>query len=71
MITACGIMHRMMLPAGTPAGNFVRCIIPHVWRNYSPKHVELIEIINKPLLLYLVGCLYYCIRVARSRKHQT
>jgi len=24
-----------------------------------PKHVELIGIINKPLLLHLVGCLYY------------
>jgi len=29
-------------------------------RNYRPKHVELFGIINKPLLLHLVGCLYYC-----------
>jgi len=28
-------------------------------RNYRPKHVELIGIINKLLLLHLVGCLYY------------
>ena len=28
-------------------------------RNYRPKQVELIEIINKPLLLHLVGYLYY------------
>jgi len=28
-------------------------------RNYRPKHVEMIGIINKPLLLHLVGCLYY------------
>ena len=28
-------------------------------RNYRPKHVELIKIINKPLLLHLVGYLYY------------
>ena len=27
-------------------------------------------IINKPLLLHLVGCLYYCINDARSFKHQ-
>ena len=27
--------------------------------NYRPKQVELIEIINKPLLLHLVGYLYY------------
>ena len=39
-------------------------------RNYRRKHVELIEITNKLLLLHLVGCLYYCIRDARSHKHQ-
>ena len=27
-------------------------------RNHRPKHVEMIGIINKPLLLHLVGCLY-------------
>ena len=31
-----------------------------------PKHVKLIGIINKPLLLHLVGCLYYCIGDALS-----
>ena len=53
MFTACGIMHR-------------RCIIPQAvssapedGRNYRPKHVELIEITNKCLLLHIVGCLYY------------
>jgi len=35
-----------------------------------PHHVELIGIINKPLLLHLVGCLYICISGARSYKHQ-
>ena len=34
------------------------------------KHVELIGIINKPLLLHLFGCLYYCISDARSYKQQ-
>jgi len=38
--------------------------------HYRPKHVELIEIINKLLLLHLVGCLYYCINYAWSYKHQ-
>ena len=32
---------------------------PEDGRNNRPKHVELIGIINKPLLLHLVGCLYY------------
>jgi hypothetical protein len=32
---------------------------PEDGQNNCPKHVELTEINNKPLLLYLVGCLYY------------
>ena len=44
------------------------CIIPqavtHIlvllrWKNNCPKHVELTGIVNKSLLLHLVGCLYY------------
>ena len=38
---------------------FTACGIMHQ-RNYRPKHVELNEITNKLLLLYVVGCLYYC-----------
>jgi len=37
---------------------------------YRPKHVELIEVTNKLLLLHLVGFLNYCIGDARSHKHQ-
>ena len=33
--------------------------VPEDRQNNYPKHVELTGIINKPLLLYLVGCLYY------------
>jgi len=43
---------------------------PEDGRNYRPKYVELIGIINKPLLLYLVGCLYYCISDARAYRDQ-
>ena len=32
---------------------------PEDGQNNCPKHVELIGIINKPLLLHLVGCLFY------------
>ena len=51
-----------------PAGSIVRALYhkletqssaPEDGRNYSPKQVELIEINNKPLLLHLVGYLYY------------
>ena len=51
-----------------PAGSIVRALYhklltqssaPEDGRNYRPKQVELIEIINKPLLLHLVGYLYY------------
>ena len=43
---------------------------PEDGQNYHPKHVEMIEITDKLLLLHLVGCLYNCIRDARSHKHQ-
>jgi len=52
-----------MLPAGSIVGALYL-------RNYSPKHVELIEIINKLLLLHLVRCLHYCINDAPSDKYQ-
>ena len=56
-----------MLPAG---GRQHRgCVIPQAvtsqssapedGRNNRPKHAELTGIINKPLLMHLVGCLYY------------
>ena len=32
---------------------------PEDGQNNCPKHVELTGIINEPLLLHLVGCLYY------------
>jgi hypothetical protein len=32
---------------------------PEDGQNNFPKHVELTGIINKPLLLHLVGCVYY------------
>ena len=32
---------------------------PEDGQNNFPKHVKLTGIINKPLLLHLVGCLYY------------
>jgi len=55
-----------LLPAGS--GQHRECIIPQAvtqssapedGQNNCPKHVELTLIIKKPLLLHLVGCLYY------------
>ena len=43
---------------------------PEVGQNNFPKHVELTGIINKPLLLHLVGFLYYLINDAPSSKYQ-
>ena len=59
-VTACGIMHRRCCrPVNWMRWN---CIPTHPayrpsedGRNYRPKYVELIGIINKPLLLHLVG----------------
>ena len=33
--------------------------VPEDGQNNCPKHVELTGIINKPLLLHLVGCLWF------------
>ena len=64
-VTACGIMHaRCCRP---PVGNIVhyttscntQSSAPEDGQINCPKHVELTGIINKPLLLHLVGCLYY------------
>ena len=50
----------------TPAGNIVGGALYHTQssapedgQNNCQKHVELIGIINKSLLLHIVGCLYY------------
>ena len=47
-----------MLPATTTNCN-TQSSAPEDGQGNCPKHVELIGIINKLLLLYLVGCLYY------------
>ena len=42
---------------------------PEDGQNNCPKHVQLTGIINKPLLLHLVGCYTIYINDARSSKH--
>ena len=39
-------------------------------RDHRPKHIELAEIINKPLLLHLVGVYIIYINDARSNKYK-
>ena len=82
MFTVCGITHLYNAPTMLPGGTgqqHCRCVIPQAvntvsapedGRNYRQKYVEQSIIINKPLLLHLVGCLHYCITDARSYKHQ-
>jgi len=81
VFTACGIKHRRccLLVTLSPADSIVGALYhklytqssaPEDERNYCPKHVELIEITNKLLLLHLVGCLYNCMSDAQSYKHQ-
>ena len=41
---------------------------PENGQNNCPKHVELIGIINKLLLLHLVGCLYYLFQWCRVKQ---
>ena len=68
-VTACGIMHpRCCRPTDVrPATSWVHCTTScntqssavQDGQNNCMKYVELTGIINKPLLLHLVGCLYY------------
>ena len=62
MFTACGVRTS---PAGSFFGTLYHELLtqssaPEDGRNYRPKHVELVGITNKLLLLHRVGCLYYC-----------
>ena len=68
-----------MLPAGgLPATSWVhytascntQSSAPEDGQNNCPKHVELIGIINKPLLLHLVGVYIVYINDAQSNKYQ-
>jgi hypothetical protein len=66
VFTACGIMYRRCCrPAASSVHYTTSCNTQsnahEDGRNYRPKHVELIGIINKLLFLHLVGCLYYYI----------
>ena len=70
-----------MLPGKRPATSWVhyttncntQSSTPEDGWDHSPKHVELIGIINKLLLLLLVGCLYHYtqVPVVRSRTKAT
>jgi len=64
--TRCNINGLLIIPRW-PATSWVhyttscntQSSAPEDGRDQRPKHVELIGFINKPLLLHLVGCLYY------------
>ena len=57
MLPAGGRQHRVVLHYTTSCNT--QSSVPEDGQNNFPKHVELTGIINKPLLLHLVGCLYY------------
>ena len=66
-VTACGVMYaRCCRPVAatswvhyTTSCCNTQSSVPEDGQNNFPKHVELTGIINKPLFLHLVGCLYY------------
>ena len=59
-VTACGIMHpRCCRPVHYTTRCNTESSAPENGQNNCPKYVKLTGIINKPLLLHLVGCLYY------------
>ena len=63
-VTACGIMHLRCCQLAISWVRFTtscnaQSSAPEDGQNNCQKHVDLIGIINKPLLLHLVGCLYF------------
>ena len=60
-VTACGIIPPDVatLSVHYTTNCNTQSSAPEDGQNNFPKHVELTGIINKPLLLHLVGCLYY------------
>ena len=56
MLPATGRQHRGCIILQTVN---TQSSAPEDGQNNFPKRVELTGIINKPLLLHLVGCLYY------------
>ena len=63
-VTACGIMHRRCCRQATSWVYYTtncntQSSAPEDGQNNCPKHIELTGIINMPLLLHLVPCLYY------------
>jgi hypothetical protein len=56
MLPATGQQHRGFIIPQAVKNSFSA---PEDGQNNFPKHVEVTGIINKPLLLHLVGCLYY------------
>ena len=74
-VTACGIMHRRCCrPATSWAHYSTSCnkqsSAPEDGRDHCPKHVVLVGIINKPLLLHPVGVYIIYVTDARSSKYQ-
>ena len=64
MFTACGIMHPRCCRPATSWVHYTTSFntqssAPEDGQNNCPKYVELNEIINKPFLLHLVGCLCF------------
>ena len=57
MLSAKGRQRRGYIIPQTVTHSLVSA--PEDGQNNFPKHIELTGIINKPLLLHLVGCLYY------------
>jgi len=57
-VTACGIMPATSWVHYTTSCN-KQSSASEDGKNNCPKHVELNGIIKSPLLLHLVGCLYY------------
>ena len=74
-VTVCGIMHRRCCRQATSWVLYTtscntQSSVPEDQRDHRPKHVELIGIINKPLLLHVAGVYIIYINDAWSNKYR-
>ena len=74
-VTAWCIMHPRCCRSATSWVHYAtssntQSSAPEDWRDHRPKHVELIGIINKPLLLHLVGfyIIYNLVHETKSKQ---
>jgi len=75
VFTACGIEHRRCCQQAASSVLYTTSckhslVLLRMGEIIARIMLSWLKLLIKLLLLHLVGCLYYCIKYARSHKHQ-